>query len=138
MIDLVPVDDCSRRAAPILFSRHLRPPSWTKKFEFNTNDVADAIRLVAGENKFHPIRKYLMSLEWDGINRLPNIHHDVLRLESGSDQQEALTSVLLIKWFVSCVARAMVPGCKVDTVLILVGKQGVLKWVRLFCDGLIS
>ncbi len=34
---------------------------------------------------------------------------------------------LLRQWMISCVARAMKPGCKVDTVLVLVGAQGTMK-----------
>ena len=34
---------------------------------------------------------------------------------------------LIRKWAISAVARAMRPGCKVDTVLVLVGRQGVGK-----------
>jgi predicted P-loop ATPase len=36
---------------------------------YNEKKLASAIRSVAAENPYHPIRKYLESLKWDGIKR---------------------------------------------------------------------
>ena len=43
------------------------------------------------------------------------------------DEQRLLTTAIAKRWLLSCVARALRPGCKVDTMLILEGKQGTGK-----------
>ena len=81
--------------------------------------VPDGITLAASSRPYHPIRQYLDGLVWDGEERL-------------SDWLEDLTGVARTvysravgrKWMISAVARAYRPGCKVDHVLILEGKQG--------------
>jgi putative DNA primase/helicase len=56
------------------------------------------------------------------VQRVDFVASDVLRAKP------ALLSVALVRrWFISAVARAMRPGCKVDSVRILVGPQGVGK-----------
>jgi predicted P-loop ATPase len=44
-----------------------------------------------------------------------------------SQEHKRLTRSVARKWLVACVARAMKPGCKVDTILVLEGKQGIGK-----------
>ncbi len=82
-------------------------------------DVRAALRQVGKARPYHPIREYLMMLRWDGVGRLAHVPDDIL-----SAERSALNQALVRRFFVSAVARAMKPGCKVDTVLILVGKQG--------------
>jgi hypothetical protein len=82
-------------------------------------DVRHALRQVARERSFHPIREYLDGLKWDGVKRIDSVCEDILGAERTS-----LNQALIRRFFISAIARAMKPGCKVDTVLILVGKQG--------------
>jgi predicted P-loop ATPase len=85
--------------------------------------VYEAVATVAAESRYHPLRGYLTALSWDGVPYLDRVPACIL----GIHDPGALTSALLRKWFIGAVARAMKPGCKVDTVLVLVGKQGTLK-----------
>jgi predicted P-loop ATPase len=85
-------------------------------------DLRDAVDQVASENPYHPVRHYLRNLAWDGVERIGSIPEDVL----GADRTE-LNQAMMRRWFVSAVARALKAGCKVDTVFILVGLQGVRK-----------
>lgn len=85
-------------------------------------DLRDAVDQVAAENPYHPVRHYLRTLAWDGVERIAAIPEDVL----GSKRTE-LSQAMMRRWFISAVARALSAGCKVDTVLILVGLQGVRK-----------
>jgi hypothetical protein len=85
-------------------------------------DVDDAVRQIAAENSYHPVRDYLLGLAWDGVERLDHVANDLLGAE---DSQ--LNRTLVRKFFISAVARPLSPGCKVDTMLILQGKQGALK-----------
>ena len=74
------------------------------------------------QKKIDPLKDYLLGLEWDGEERLKNLFYRYF----GSNDSE-LVQQIGIKWAVSCVARGLVGGAKVDTVLVLVGKQGVKK-----------
>lgn len=88
-----------------------------------TPTVAEQARLVASENTFHPVRDWLLALpEWDGVERLEHVLHEWFGAEA-----TPLNGRLGACFVLSMVARAMRPGCKVDTVLILVGAQGKLK-----------
>lgn len=92
-------------------------------------DLQLALSVVGQERAFHPVRRYLGSLVWDGLRRLDRVAPDILgvgALAGGplADEERALATTLVRKWFISAVARAMQPGCKVDTALVLVGPQG--------------
>lgn len=76
--------------------------------------VEDAIKAVAYRNKFNPVKTYLQSLKWDGVPRFDRIF----------DTIHPIGRQMIHKWFISAVARALKPGCQVDSVLILVGNQG--------------
>lgn len=88
--------------------------------------ITTALVAVASERKFFPMREYLASLQWDGVSRL--VHMPTAFLGIPADHPEAdLYGVYTKRFLISAVARAMNPGCKVDTALILVGKQGAKK-----------
>ena len=40
--------------------------------------IESAIRIVANENRYHPIRDYLNSLKWDGTERIAHVLHHFL------------------------------------------------------------
>lgn len=88
----------------------------------NRNSIDDAVRLVAHENHFHPIREYLDSLTWDGQERLETVLVDYMGAEDSLYTREATKT-----WFTAAVARVREPGCKFDCMLILTGSQGIGK-----------
>lgn len=83
------------------------------------NDLLDAVAAAASDQAYHPVRDYLRSLEWDGIPRLDTVFIDYL----GALDTE-YTRAVTRKSLVAAVARIMTPGCKYDTMTVLVGKQG--------------
>lgn len=90
-----------------------------KPLKFTETDIEKALSLIARRNPVHDVRQWLKGLKWDGRQRLEVELPAVLGHEAaGFDGR------LLRRWFVSAVARAMAPGAKVDTVLILTGRQG--------------
>ena len=106
--------------------------------------VRAAIVAVAEANAFHPVREYLQMLPtWDGVPRIATLLTVVLDWKSDADvdlewrgarnidearaRQAQLYQRYLRRMLISAVARAMRPGCKVDTALILVGGQGLRK-----------
>lgn len=84
--------------------------------------VHDGLLHAAEGNRYHPVKDYLNGVEWDGVSRI----HELFRLYAGAPAS-ALTSAMSMRFLISCVARIMEPGCKVDTVPILIGKQGSRK-----------
>ncbi len=90
--------------------------------EIGVTTSADAVMGVASEKGFHPIRAYLTSLKWDGEKRIARFLTDYFGVEWSE-----LNSLISSRWLISAVARAMRPGCQVDTCLVLEGGQGVRK-----------
>lgn len=93
-----------------------------RKLKFSTEDIWAAMAYLSKRRRHHPIRDWLSGLEWDGVPRL----EEPLARAFGQ-QWPGLEALLLRKWFLAAVARGMEPGCKVDTVLILRGDEGLKK-----------
>lgn len=96
--------------------------------DFGSQLVHDAVEAVARDNSFHPVRKYLQALRWDGVPRLDTWLHRYL----GADETKGGDCRLYLKlagawWMIGAVARVMKPGCRMDNVLIFEGKQGAYK-----------
>jgi predicted P-loop ATPase len=91
-------------------------------FEPSVNDVYPAILRHARKNAFHPVRDYLTGLTWDGTKRLDHWLQACL----GASDTPFIRAVGR-KTLVAAVARAFNPGCKVDTVLVIEGPQGIRK-----------
>ena len=99
--------------------------------------ISEVVRLVAEENGHNPLVDWLMHLKWDGIPRIG----EWLTAGLGAADTDFHREVAR-RWLIQAVARAVQPGCKADTVLILVGAQGakkstafrVLAGDQYFCD----
>ena len=91
-------------------------------FVVSEDRVMKTVAMVAEDHQFHPVREYLDSLEWDGEPRIDGL----LSGYFGARDTE-LTRMLSRCWMISAIARAREPGCKVDTTLVLVGRQGARK-----------
>lgn len=84
--------------------------------------IFDAVNVVAGENRFHPVREYLDGCTWDGQPRVETLLIDYLGAED-NDYTRAVTR----KTLAAAVARIYEPGCKFDYMLTLQGRQGLGK-----------
>ena len=88
-----------------------------------TKDMAhQAVDIVAQECRFHPVRDYLRSKEWDGRPRLAELFTKYF----GADDSE-YTRAIGRMFLISMVARIFNPGCKVDHLPVIEGPQGILK-----------
>ena len=88
-----------------------------------SGDMAmNVIELVASRNRYNPVVDYLDSLTWDGEERVPYMLADFF----GTAKND-YTAAVSLSWLISAVARVRKPGCKVDTMVILEGEQGVRK-----------
>ena len=90
--------------------------------DLGADAVLASIKLVAHKTRVHPVREWLESLRWDGKFRAASWLADVFGAEDSPYTRAVGTA-----WLVSAVARVSVPGCKVDTVLVLEGKPGLFK-----------
>jgi predicted P-loop ATPase len=81
-----------------------------------------AVETVAGRNAYHPVRDWLASLKWDGVERAETW---LIRLAGVKD--DAYVRAVSKKWPISAVARVMRPGCRADCMLVLEGRQGSRK-----------
>ncbi|MEG4596022.1 virulence-associated E family protein [Microcoleus sp. F8_C2] len=85
-------------------------------------DIQDILTEIAEENQYSPIEDYL--------NGLPTPEHTSI-LDNMAERYlgvaEPIYQTFVRKSLIGAVARALSPGCKLDTALILQGKQGFKK-----------
>jgi len=100
--------------------------------------VRNAATTRAHENTFHPVKDYLRSLIWDGVERLGVWMASYLGAELNQYNAHIGRMFLL-----SMVARIADAGCQADHMMVLEGPQGILKSSacgvlggRWFSDGL--
>jgi hypothetical protein len=85
-------------------------------------DVLDIITELAEQNQYSPIENYLTSLPIPSdTSILDNLAEKYFGVSS------AIYQTFVRKTLIGAVARALSPGCKLDTALILQGKQGFKK-----------
>ena len=88
----------------------------------NEKKVLNALKIVANENRYHPIRVFLNRLRWDGTERIKYALGRFLGSEECEYNYEALKLFML-----GAIRRVFYPGCKFETMLCLVGGQGAGK-----------
>lgn len=81
-----------------------------------------AVMMVAREASFHPVKQYLIGLQWDRKPRVDSWLTDYL----GADANPYVSAVGR-RFLIGSIARVIRPGAKVDTMLILEGEQGAGK-----------
>jgi putative DNA primase/helicase len=89
-------------------------------------DIEDHLVRIADQNSFHPVREWILSAEWDGKSRLPDLYATV-------KSPHSLKELLLRRWLVSCVAAVFEPhGISAQGLVVFTGKQGLGKttWIK--------
>ncbi|MDE5834777.1 MAG: toprim domain-containing protein, partial [Ruminococcus sp.] len=86
------------------------------------NGINQVCSIIADDHSYHPIKEYLETVQWDGVQRLKSVFSDFL----GATDNIYTQSVAVVT-FVGAVARIFEPGVKFDTCTVLVGKQGTGK-----------
>ena len=84
--------------------------------------ASQAVQTAARDHPFHPVKTYLQSLHWDGVERVNRWLSTYLGAND-TDYSRAVGS----RWLISAVARIFNPGAKADCCLILEGPQGIRK-----------
>lgn len=118
---------------PLADSDDLRLGDWLcTEYKLKTASraaLAEAIDTVADGRRFHPIRDWLRSLEWDGKPRLEKWLIHVLGMNPDAMGYQHLRFLQLMGKYLlmGLVARVMEPGCKFDYSPVLEGVPGVGK-----------
>ncbi len=102
----------------------------TYRIKLSDKQVFAQLQEVA--TSYDPLRVYVDSLpRWDGVERTSQFLTNCLGVE-----ETELTRAYSRKWLTGLIARAMEPGYKFDTVLVLQGGQGIGKSraVRALCE----
>lgn len=97
--------------------------------EFKTLAIDACVKRRAYECRYDPLQDYLRGLVWDGISRV-----DMWAVRYLGAADTPYNRLVGRKFLLGCVARAMLPGCKLDTMLVLEGLQGAGK--QLFLEAL--
>ena len=96
---------------------HYEGTEWTRPKLEEALDAAAKHQRV-----WHPVRDYLSGLEWDGETRI-----DYWLSAFFGAELSPYTKAVGARWLIGAVARIYEPGCKMDTVLVLEGEQGLYK-----------
>jgi predicted P-loop ATPase len=93
-----------------------------RRVNFPKDTILGAIDSAARASAFNPLQDYLSHLVWDGKQRIATWLSTYL----GADDNE-YTRITGRWWLISAIARAFKPGCQVDHVIVLRGRQGSRK-----------
>lgn len=108
----------------------IRATEWFQSNGFSSMSetaVTSGLTLFAVDNSFDPLVDTLRGLQWDGVERLENWLIAYCGALADSNQPVEYVQAAGKRWMTSAVARALKPGCKADTALVLVGNQGIGK-----------
>lgn len=90
--------------------------------------IFDAVNVVANKHRYHPVRDYLDSCDWDGVPRV-----DELLIKYLGADDTPYTRAVTRKTLAGAVARIYNPGVKFDYMLVLrsaqqgIGKTSLVK-----------
>lgn len=92
------------------------------RYQPSRENVFEAAMTIAYLVKFNPVTEYLNRLEWDGVERVGRLFPSYFATED-----DAFSRAVSTCFMVSAVRRQRRPGCKVDTMPVLKGRQGAGK-----------
>lgn len=101
-----------------------RASAWLELHGINISisNTHSAIVSAAHHHPFNPLQDYLRRIEWDGVQRL-----DLALRQFFGVEEDEYSKAVSRRFLIGAVARALKPGCKMDTMLILEGEQGLKK-----------
>lgn len=108
------IEEDYQRAVDWLERKHMTPKA---------SSVVSVIQSIAKRQSYDELTDYLEGLVWDGVPRVDRFYRDYFGV-TGNDQYVDIVSRC---YLISAVARGLRPGCKVDTMPIIEGGQGIFK-----------
>lgn len=108
-------------AGPWTDSHTARLAVWLQSHDIpvTTRHVDTALAAAGRANQFDPLGDYLNGVVWDGQERIGTWLTDYCQAESSD-----ANSIMGSKFLIGAVARALRPGCQMDTMLVFEGDQG--------------
>lgn len=100
----------------------VRTAAWLQTYvdvDAGADMVTAAVVTLAERRRFHPVREWLSSLEWDRVARIDTL---LARYFTADDSE--YTRAVGARWMISAVARVFEPGCQADCMLVIEGEQG--------------
>ncbi|HEY3234571.1 MAG TPA: VapE domain-containing protein, partial [Polyangiaceae bacterium] len=95
---------------------------------FGSEPLLAAVTLAARKRPCHPVKAFLETEPWDGVDRLSTW----LTVYLGAVDSPINRSIGRW-WLISAVARIYQPGCQADHVVVLEGRQGIGKSRAIAC-----
>lgn len=90
--------------------------------------IGQAMKTLAYQFSFHPVRDRLLARAWDGTDRLDGWLFEALGLDVKRTSARGEYIARVGRWYImGMVARVLRPGCKFDYMLVLEGPQGYKK-----------
>lgn len=86
--------------------------------ELSVAHIQDYIWLIASQNAYHPVRDWMNTLQWDGVDRLPTFYSMITE-----DDNTLLKEVYMRKWALSAVAALYHTNFSCEGALTLYGDQ---------------
>lgn len=90
--------------------------SWRRSPHEDT--VKKGVKAAALKQRYDPVADWLKAQDWDGVERLSKL------CASLGLEDDHYTRRSLRRWMIGAVARALRPGCEMQTMLVLHGGQG--------------
>ena len=91
-------------------------------YKIGSAKITKALSVVCLKNAFHPVRSYLNSLQWDGVERL-----DTFFIKYMGVPDTVYSRAVTRKSLTAAAARIYKPGIKYDYAPVFYGPQGVRK-----------
>jgi hypothetical protein len=91
--------------------------------------IPDHVSLIAQEHKYHPVREWIDSVTWDGVDRMTEFYDSIVSTTAGKE-------IYMRKWAMSAVAALYHERFSCEGVLVLQGLQAAGK--TQYCESLLS
>src|SRR5690554_6626492 len=112
--------------------------AWLKSecslYDFPGESVQEYVTVLADENQYNPVRTWVESRPWDGVDRLQQLMGTVkARLEDKNPNVKWLKEQLMKRWMISAIVGAFNPdGVSAHGILVFQGAQylGKTKWFK--------
>lgn len=96
----------------------VEPPHHYHRIDASALMIESAILVVAERTRIHPVREWLRSLDWDGVQRIPDLF-----VQHFGAIDTTLNREIGKRWMISAVARVMQPGCQCKYMPVLESEQ---------------